>query len=79
MASKQLIEDVWEKAKPIRGLNPDVWRWDGGGNRIRFASYRTEGDYGWKIDHKNPLAKGGTNNIRNLQALHWEEIREKGA
>lgn len=77
MASKQKIEEVWDKGKEMRGKDPDVWRKDIYGNKIRFASYGTQGDYGWEIDHKNPKAKGGTDHGRNLQPLHWEENREK--
>lgn len=77
MASKETIKKVWEKANPIRGRDEDVWRKDDEGNRIRHGSYGTVGDYGWEIDHKNPVSKGGTDNIRNLRPLHWEENREK--
>ena len=79
MASKKLIEEVWEKAKEIRGKDPDVWRKDKYDNKIRFGSYGTEGEYGWEIDHENPRYKGGSDQLRNLQSLHWEENREKGA
>lgn len=77
MASKKQIEEVWEKAKEIRGSDSDVWRKDTYGNKIRFASYGTQGDYGWEIDHKHPVSKGGSDQDRNLQPLHWEENREK--
>jgi len=79
MASKKQIQEVWEKAKPIRGKDPDVWRKDIYGDKIRFGSYGTQGEYGWEIDHKNSKDKGGSDQIRNLQPLHWEENREKGA
>jgi len=77
MPSKKTIEDTWEKGIPIRGRDPDVWRKDEEGNRIRHGSYGTQGEYGWEIDHRNPVAKGGTDNPRNLRPLHWEENREK--
>ena len=77
MFSKKVIETVWEKATPIRGKDEDVWRRDLEGNKIRWGSYGTQGEYGWEIDHKNPVAKGGTDSLRNLQPLHWEENREK--
>ncbi len=77
MFSKKVIEKVWEKATPIRGKDEDVWRRDSEGNKIRRGSYGTEGEYGWEVDHKNPVAKGGTDSMRNLQPLHWEENREK--
>jgi 5-methylcytosine-specific restriction endonuclease McrA len=79
MATKKIIGQVWEKAKTIRGKNAAVWRRDKYGNKIRFVSYGTQGDYGWEIDHKNPKDKGGSDKIRNLQPLHWKENREKGA
>lgn len=78
MATKKLIEEVWEKAKPIRGKDPDAWRKDKYDNKIRFGSYGTRGDYSWEIDHKNPKDKRGSDQLRNLQPLQWEENREKG-
>ena len=79
MTSKKLIEEIWEKAKPIRGKNPDVWRKDTYGNKIKHGSYGTQGQYGWEFDHKNPRDNGGSDQLRNLQPLKWEENREKGA
>ena len=78
MPSTKVIEDNWEKAAEIRGRNPDVWRRDEEGNIIRWGSYGTMGEYGWEIDHRNPVAKSGTDSPRNLRALHWQENREKG-
>jgi 5-methylcytosine-specific restriction endonuclease McrA len=77
MASKKQINHAWEKAIPIRGQNPETWRRDSEGNKIRSASYGTQGKFGWEVDHKNPIAKGGTDHLRNIQALHWKENREK--
>ena len=76
--SQNIIDQVWEKGTPIRGKNPDTWRKDPEGNVIRYGSYGTQGDYGWEVDHKKPRSKGGTDNIRNLQPLQWEENRAKG-
>ncbi len=78
MPSNKVIEDNWEKAAVVRGRNPDAWRRDEEGNIIRWGSYGTVGEYGWEIDHRNPVAKGGTDSPRNLRALHWQENREKG-
>ncbi|MDA8333673.1 MAG: HNH endonuclease [Peptococcaceae bacterium] len=77
MASQKNVDQAWEKAIPIPGENPDVWRKDSYGNTIRRSSYRTQGDYGWELDHKKPQAKGGSNSSRNIQPLHWRENREK--
>lgn len=77
MATKKNIEDVWEKASTIRGKNPDVWRKDSKGQKIKKGSYGTQGEYGWHVDHKKPKAKGGSDDTRNLQALHWKENLKK--
>jgi len=79
MASQKRIDSAWEKAIPIRGQNPDVYRKDACGNKIRKASYGTHGNYGWELDHKKPLAKGGSNSSGNIQPLHWEENQKKGS
>jgi len=77
MASKKDIDNAWEKAKPIRSKNPDAWRKDSVGNKIRRGSYGTVGKYGWELDHKKPQSKGGSDSGRNIQPLHWEENRSK--
>ncbi len=77
MVSKKDVQAAWEKAKTVRGRDPDVWRKDVEGNRIRHGSYGTTGEYGWEVDHKHPVSKGGSDDPKNLQALHWEENREK--
>jgi len=71
------VEKVFDKGTPIRGKNPDVWRKDRYGDPIRLPSYGTEGKYGWHIDHIKPVAKGGSDAMRNLQPLHHETNREK--
>lgn len=77
MASKKEIASAWAKAKTIRGENPDVFRKDAFGNKIRKASYGTHGKYGWELDHKNPKSRGGTDSLKNIQPLHWKENRKK--
>lgn len=78
MASKRQINHAWENAKTIKNKNPDSWRRDSAGNIIRRGSYGTQGKFGWEIDHKNPISKGGTDHLRNIQALHWKQNRLKG-
>lgn len=77
MTSQKKINEIWEKAKEILGENPDVFRKDAYGNKIRKASYGTHGKYGWDKDHKFPKAKGGTDSKKNQQPLHWEENLKK--
>ena len=76
--NKTKVDKVWEKAKHVRGKNPDVIRKDGKGNLIRKSSHGTEGEYGWEIDHIKPKSRGGSDDIRNLQPLHWKDNRKKG-
>lgn len=78
MTSEKTKQQVWEKAKPIRGQNPEAWRRDSQGNKIRRGSYGTQGEYGWEVDHKHPQSKGGSDANKNLQPLHWEANRKKG-
>jgi len=77
MATKKEIQETWEKATAIRGKSTETWRRDKEGNKIRFASYGTVGEFGWEIDHKKPQSKGGSDSPKNLQPLHWQENREK--
>ncbi len=78
MASKKQKEAAWDKAKPIRGRNPNLWRRDDLGNKIYKPAYGTNGQHGWELDHRNPQARGGTDNPRNLRALQTEANRKKG-
>ena len=68
---------VWAKATKIRGENPDIYRKDSEKNKIRYKSYGKTTDLGWEIDHKTPLAKGGSDALSNKQALQWKANRQK--
>ncbi len=78
MASKKDVEQAWENAREVRGRNPDTWRRDPYGNLIRHGSYGTQGEFGWELDHKFPESKGGSDTPHNIQAVQWEQNREKG-
>lgn len=78
MASKKDRDQAWNNARKLKSENPDVWRQDDYGNKIRKASYGTKGEFGWEIDHKNPKSKGGSDAPKNIQVIHWKENREKG-
>ena len=71
-------EWVWNKAGKVRGKDPNLYRRDVFGNVIYKPSYGKDSDMGWEVDHKKPLAKGGTDHRRNLQALQTKANKEKG-
>jgi hypothetical protein len=78
-ADHELRSKVWQRAidDPDNG-NKDlmrdlcgVWmRWSEHGNR--------ESAYGWEIDRIRPQAKGGSDELLNLQPLHWRNNSAKG-
>lgn len=71
------IESVWQKAEAVYGINELRYRKDIGGAWIQKDQYGKEGKFGWRIDHIIPISKEGNENISNLQAMHWENNREK--
>lgn len=76
--SQATINSVWQKGKVVPGYDPNDYRQDRCGAWIRRISYGTTGEYGWEIDHDKPVSKGGTDDLSNLQPLHWRNNRGKG-
>ena len=72
------IDQVWDKGKPIPGKDRDLYRRDVYGNEMYKPSLGKQGDKSWEVDHIRPKAKGGSENLRNLQPLQTETNREKG-
>lgn len=71
-------EWAWERARTIRGKNPKLHRRDEIGNEMCKPAFGTTEERSWKIDHKNPVSKGGTDHRRNLRVLNTEANRKKG-
>ena len=75
--SKKAIDVVFSKAKTVRGKDPNTHRRDASGNIIYRNSYGKSSDMGWEIDHIKPKARGGSDDIVNLQALKTTVNRAK--
>ena len=70
---------VWNKAKSVKGHDPAQVRKDAFGAKLIWDRYGCMDDEegGWEIDHIQPVAEGGTDDLANLQALFWKNNRRK--
>jgi 5-methylcytosine-specific restriction endonuclease McrA len=78
MANETKKDAVWDKAKKIRGKDPELYRQDPYGNAMYKPSHGKSSDMGWDVDHIKPESKGGKTTTRNLQALNSSVNRSKG-
>jgi len=70
---------VWQKGTVIENYSPDVWRRDKCGRYMQFSEHgNRQAESGWEIDHINPVANNGTDDLSNLQPLNWLNNSKKG-
>jgi hypothetical protein len=69
---------IWLNAAVVPGKDIALWRQDPCGAQMYWHDYgKTNSTYGWEVDHLLPVARGGTDDTSNLQALHWKNNRQK--
>jgi len=77
--TEQVKLAVWEKGRMIPDFSPEEWRWDVCGKVMKYSEYgNRESEQGWEIDHIDPVANGGTDELINLQPLNWKNNTHKG-
>ena len=73
------VQKVWETASVINGRDPDKYRMDASKTIIHRDQYgKADHQGGWDIDHMVSQSKGGSDFIKNLQALNSHTNRGYG-
>jgi len=73
------VEAVWRKGAIVFGQNSMKVRKDACGATIWREKYgNRDSSFGWEIDHIKPISADGTDNLFNLQPLHWKNNAAKG-
>jgi len=68
---------IWLNSKEIPGTNGVDARLDRYGNLMRWSQYGETTEHGWEVDHIIPKSQGGSDDISNLEPMHWKANRQK--
>jgi hypothetical protein len=73
------VQLVWNKGRMAPSRDPALWRLDCCNALIYRWSYgdTVPNGNGWEIDHEQPVARGGSDSLNNLQPLQWQNNRHK--
>ncbi|MGB0060667.1 HNH endonuclease signature motif containing protein [Candidatus Binatus sp.] len=75
-ADEHLKLSVWSKGKIADGYNGNFYRRDVFGQWMQYSAHgETLSHFGWEIAYINPVEKGGTDELSNLQPLQWQNNR----
>jgi len=78
-ADEQLKLTVWSKGTVAQGYNGNFYRRDAFGSWMQYSAHgETLSNFGWEIGYINPIEKGGTDDLSNLQPLQWQNNRRNG-
>jgi len=76
--SEETKKAVWKKGNTIYGYLPDDRRSDKCGKIMKYSEHgNRDSVYGWEIDHIDPVSNGGSDDLSNLQPLHWSNNADK--
>jgi hypothetical protein len=72
------VNNVWNKGAVVPNQDPAIWRKDSCGAFIKRSDYGDcNSQFGWEIDHIQPVAHDGSDYLFNLQPLQWANNRHK--